>query len=120
MPKITDVTIFDNSPHSGSDDENRLTIKGREYGPWIIVNRGLHLKWGIYDAGSGMRLVHALPTLKTAERIIERINELDLNLVLSEEYEHPEWATACYTQESLRNLSEWLRAFQANLEAGAA
>jgi hypothetical protein len=88
--------------------EQRETLKGRTEGPWVIVNRGPHLKWGLFDRATGMRLAHAAPTLQAVRNLIAEIDAAGLELEVSSKwaYEHgPQWGDSkSYTSESIRAL----------------
>lgn len=100
---LQDVVVYNKNA-----EDKRETLKGRIEGPWIIVNRGRHMKWGFYDAGTGMRIAHAAPTLKDVRDLVARLADAGLQLEKSVGWDYvegPVWGDhKSYTSESIRAI----------------
>lgn len=104
MAALQDVTIYNKDM-----PEQREALRGRIEGPWVIVNRGRHLKWGLFDKATGMRLAHAAPSLKAVRDLVAEIDAAGLALENNPrgwDYEHgPVWGDhKSYTGESIRAI----------------
>lgn len=103
MAALQEVAIYNrNMP------EQREALKGRIEGNWLIVNRGPHLKWGLFDQATGMRIAHAAPTLKAVRDLVADIDAAGLQLEKSTGWDYvdgPLWGDhKSYTSESIRAI----------------
>lgn len=73
--KLEDVRTY-NKLNSDQTDEGR----GYRLGQWIVCYKGPHIGWGVYDAGTGYRILHALRTRAAAIGLVDRIEEARLQL----------------------------------------
>jgi hypothetical protein len=102
MSQLQEVQVF-----SRKSDDNRETFPGRTVGNWLIVNRGRHLLWCIYDAGTGLQLLSTAPSLKAARAFITELDEKGLGLVLSGREEGIVWGDGkSFTYDSIAEIGK--------------
>jgi hypothetical protein len=122
MAKLETVMIF-NKPHNAPMTEvekfdpavTGKEILGRKIGPWLVANTGRHTKWGVYDAATGMRLAHAMPSLKSATDLLKEIEAAGLEFEKSDGRDYvdgPRWGDSkSYKSESIRAVALIVRPY---------